>query len=412
VTSVGIMASGYQAQAAGPCTDVLREPFDNLAAWTVVATSWTIVAGRTGAAARGDVGSSLRYTIPSGSEADTITIGFAVRFSSLGASGGFVELRSDAGATIHGYIHILASGGTGTFRILNSAGTAIVTGTTGFAAINTWYYVEAQVKLHDTAGSATLRVNGAQQGTTFTGDTKNAGTKTTYDQVRLVGPGGNLDVDDLYISTGSGCSFKGDQTVVDTVLLERFNDFTTAPWGSLVNASIVAARTGNGCQLNGNTAIAKYSIASGNQDATVTIGFAFRVNNITGTRAIMRLDSDSGVTTHTYLQTLTDGSLQLKLGGAAGATLATSATGLVAINTYYYIELQATLSDTVGAVTLRLNGAQVAAATNADTKNGGTKSVYDTVTLLGPASGIASIFDDLYLKTGAGATFKGSINIP
>lgn len=184
------------------------------------------------------------------------------------------------------------------------------------------------------------------------------------------------------------------------VLTEPFNDFTTAPWAPTgAGATIVAGgRRGNGARCVGASTNIKYSIPSGDQAATITIGFAFRIDNITGSRAIMRLDSDSGATIHSFLSTLSDGSLQIKTGGAAGPTIATSATGLVAANTWYYIELQATLSDTVGTIALRLNGATVASATNADTKNAGTKTVYDTVTLLGPLSGVTSLFDDLYLR--------------
>lgn len=203
--------------------------------------------------------------------------------------------------------------------------------------------------------------------------------------------------------------------VCTDVLQERFNDFTTNSWTVGTNTAIVAARTGNGARATGvetgSAGFMRYTIPSISQSANITVGFAFRVSNASGTRAMFRLESDNATTVHIYVQVLTDGTVQIRL-GAGGTILAASAAGVIPINTYVYVELQAVLHDTAGAVTLRVGGTQVAAATGIDTKNAGTKTVFDTLCLLAPASGINNIFDDLYISTGAGCAFQGDHTIP
>lgn len=198
------------------------------------------------------------------------------------------------------------------------------------------------------------------------------------------------------------------------VLLEPFNNFTAAPWTLGSNCTIVAGRTSTGASLAGTpaTVFAKYPIPAGAQASTMMVGFAYRVNNVSGTRSICQFSADSGTISHVNLSVLTDGTLQARLGSTGGTLLAASATAAIPINTYKYIELQANLSDTVGFVTLRIDGVQVATATNVDTKNAGTNTVFDSFGLLGPNAGITNIFDDLYITTGDGAAFKGNITIP
>src|SRR5204862_3050679 len=99
--------------------------------------------------------------------------------------------------------------------------------------------------------------------------------------------------------------------------------------------------------------------------------------------------------------------------GGAGIVGASAAHGM-AVNTWYYIEWQIKLHDTTGFTSVRINGVQMFNVTNVDTKNAGTKTTYDRVRLNDATanSGVSLWFDDLYITTGAGATFKGSITIP
>ena len=83
-----------------------------------------------------------------------------------------------------------------------------------------WNFVEVRVSISDTVGRCVLNINGTTL-IDFTGDTKNAGTNTTVDKVRLSGIsnfGTGQYYDDLYIcdSTGSAPynTFLGDTRVV------------------------------------------------------------------------------------------------------------------------------------------------------------------------------------------------------
>lgn len=181
---------------------------------------------------------------------------------------------------------------------------------------------------------------------------------------------------------------------------------TLANWTG--TATLRTGRTGIGMAITGTT-FPFWAIPSGNQDATLTIGFAFQLTSLLSNRALVLLTSDTNTTNHTTIQVTTTGAMAVLRGGTGGLALVTSAAGLVAVNTWNFVELQVTLSDTVGAVTLRLNGTVIASGTGLDTKNVGTKVVYDTVELAGGGAGNTTTFDDLYIKTGAGETFNGDV---
>ncbi|HET9665979.1 MAG TPA: hypothetical protein VFP09_04460, partial [Desertimonas sp.] len=73
------------------------------------------------------------------------------------------------------------------------------------------YYMEVQAKLHDTTGFVTVRLNGVVIAEALNVDTKNAGTKTTFDTLRFSATGGsNSRFDDLYLMTGAGDAFLGE----------------------------------------------------------------------------------------------------------------------------------------------------------------------------------------------------------
>lgn len=182
---------------------------------------------------------------------------------------------------------------------------------------------------------------------------------------------------------------------------------TSAPPGGV---SIVGGgRTGNGAQ-SGGTAIAEYTIFPALEDATLTFGFAFQVSTIAANRMICQTLTDAGSSIMNTVTVNTDGSLSVRRGTTSGIVLGTTATGLIAINTWHYVELQILLSATVGTVTLRLDGSSVLTLTGQNTKAGSTKTVYDTFRL-GSATGGNNLYDDVYLKVGAGETFNGSITV-
>lgn len=195
------------------------------------------------------------------------------------------------------------------------------------------------------------------------------------------------------------------------VLLEPFDNYTFAPWTVTGTATIVAGRTGNAAQAGGSTARADYNIAAPGQADTLTVGFAWRrTDAITNQRDILGLWSDSGATRHNRI-TYQPGITQLSVTRDT-TPLASNSTITMATNTWYYIECQIRLHDTAGTAIVRIDGTEVINAAALDTKNAGTKTVYDQIRIGAVAAGATGQYDDLYVTAGAGAPFQGDHTIP
>jgi hypothetical protein len=195
---------------------------------------------------------------------------------------------------------------------------------------------------------------------------------------------------------------------VTTVLEEPFNGL--AAWTTIVGfPAIVAGRTGTGVGAAGGYEIA-YPIPAGDQNATIIVGFAAYVDNYPAAAAqLLWLYSDSNATQHTGLRLTNLGALVAQRGSSIQVGI--SADGVVPVRTWCYIEVRFVLGDSPnGSATVRVNGTTVINVTGIDTKQGGTKTVYDTVRLTGPTS-VGLIADDLYVLSGPGETFRGDIHL-
>jgi len=91
-------------------------------------------------------------------------------------------------------------------------------------------------------------------------------------------------------------------------------------------------------------------------------------------------------------------------------TLGVTVGGLYTTTTWAYVEVQARLHDTAGSVIIRINGVERLNLTGLDTRNGGTKTVFDTVHL-GWLQFAGHVYDDMYVATGADETFRGDMAI-
>jgi len=189
--------------------------------------------------------------------------------------------------------------------------------------------------------------------------------------------------------------------------------FTTlANWTATGVTTLAAGRTGNAIQY-GNAGDARYDFGA-NETAVITLGFAYKGTAITAQRSIFYLYSDSGSLQHNRLLWDNTGGIgQLKFTRGASTTIASSANGaLPSAGVWYYIEVQAKLHDTTGFVIVRVNGTNVINATGLDTRNGGTKSVYDTLFLSQGGNSGTTLVDDLYITAGPDCTFQGDHTIP
>lgn len=134
--------------------------------------------------------------------------GFAVRLSSLTYGVDVFQLCSDNNTVVHVAVEVGLSG----VWLKNGLGSVIDTVPMTIAT-STWYYVEFYAFLAD-AGYGRLGVNGVYR-PQVNADTRNGGTKTVFDSVRLRRsfPGTsftlNVDIDDVYVRRNS-TSFLGD----------------------------------------------------------------------------------------------------------------------------------------------------------------------------------------------------------
>lgn len=199
-------------------TVILTEPFNNLTAWTNT-TGFSIVAGGvagTCAQVTGGATLFLTYTIGSTLETADISLDFWWQCSNLSANRTIAQLLSDAAVTQH--ITLVTNittnclqinrGGSGGGALASSAANSMT-------AINTWHHIELYVRLGDAPnGLLIAKLNGTEFANLTGIDTKNAGTKTTFDSIKLYGPSTSITAkfDELVLSQGN--KFAGTATKV------------------------------------------------------------------------------------------------------------------------------------------------------------------------------------------------------
>ena len=186
---------------------------DGSAAWTL--SNMALGSGRFG---NGLVASTAAGQADTGfaPTAGPILAGFAFKPVSATA-GSFATFFN--GASIH---VVLVRGGGGEIQVCRSApGNVLGTSATGVLPTGAWSYVEAKVTVHDTTGSAVLRVNGVQVLNLTNVDTKDS-SLTTAASLKLghnsafTPPGIGNAFDDVYIADTTGSvnnDFLGELTV-------------------------------------------------------------------------------------------------------------------------------------------------------------------------------------------------------
>ena len=200
---------------------------------------------------------------------------------------------------------------------------------------------------------------------------------------------------------------------MSVIFSDGWNDHTTNTQKWTTGAGVISgssARTGSGgYQLSSSTTKQVDHVAD--EHATFIWGMAAR-RGVNGTIE-MRFLSDSLATTHVTVQITTSGEIKVFRGTIGGTQLgSTTDANLVPASVFTYIEAKVTLSDTVGVVTVRVNGVEEFTISSADTKNAGTKTVLDGIGMATVA--FSADIDDLVLMNGAGSTnndFIGDVAI-
>lgn len=211
------------------------------------------------------------------------------------------------------------------------------------------------------------------------------------------------------------------------IALESWDGIATADlnakgWTGLVNTPTITteqSKTGaNSLKLvaaGSEAATGKATKTLGAAEhATVIFGGALFITG-TGVHMLLRFSSDGAATSHITLRCTETGTIEVRRGLGTGTVIGTT-TATIPRNTWHYLECRVTLSDTVGVVELRLNGVTILNLTNQDTKNAGTKTVIDSITLCcgTGTTGDLGYWDDVYILNAAGAdnnTFLGEIRV-
>jgi len=192
---------------------------------------------------------------------------------------------------------------------------------------------------------------------------------------------------------------------------DSFDHYATADvltkWTSMVATPAIGATGRNstsGVRLNASGTTMTKTIDS---QATWFIGFAFKVGTApAATAAILQIIDD--VTLHVDLRLSAGGILSVTRNGTNLGT----GTAVLAVGTYYYIEIKVTISDTVGVAVVKVNGVTDINLSSQDTRNGANASA-DRIRLVGIVA--TTDFDDFYVcdATGSAPTndFLGDVRV-
>lgn len=198
------------------------------------------------------------------------------------------------------------------------------------------------------------------------------------------------------------------------LLLESFEnynsigDLVSKQWSQMNSGSFASGgRTGSKSFACNNTAanVVK-TVVPADEHATFIAGAGFFYSTPADFE-VMRFMSDNVATAHVTISCNIIGQIRADRGTrGSGNVLGTSAKSVFPPSSWHFIEAKVTLSDTVGVCVVRVDGVEVINVTGQDTKNAGTKTVFDTM-LWGSASGSTNpgeIVDDIYFCNGAGTT--------
>lgn len=187
------------------------------------------------------------------------------------------------------------------------------------------------------------------------------------------------------------------------IFMDGFDDgLSVYKWTSLSNVGVGGTgRTGSALPINGGDVRQAINVvAAADKHATFILGFAFKVA-AAANGEFLRLLGDNNTTIHLAFEITNTNAIRVRR-GSGGTELGISDPGVFVPNAFYFFEVKATLSDTVGVVVFKINGVTVLNLTGQDTKNGGTATVFDTWnfnSIFGPAY----TFDDVYVCNGAGS---------
>lgn len=199
------------------------------------------------------------------------------------------------------------------------------------------------------------------------------------------------------------------------LFMDGFDDgLLASKWSFVSSVGIVSGgRTLNRALLQDNSdSVLRKTVAIADYHVTFITGFAFMLGSSYNASQILTFLSDTNATAHILMGVNTNNAIEIRRGGTL---ILTTANNSITPGVFSYVEVLVTLSDTVGVVTVRVDGVQVGTFSG-DTKNGGTSSTLEAVTFNASSGPNGTVFylDDFYLLNGAGAvnsTFRGDSSV-
>lgn len=221
---------------------ILTEDCDNFtdAPWVTAGSPTISASGHTGNGFSLPSGSvnTVSYNIPAGQQTDTLGFSYWWRTAAFATSVPMISFRSDAGATSHFEFRYTTTAAAA----VRSPSTVLTSGNHGMV-VNTWYLIEGFVTLHDTNGAYSIKVNGTVITSGTNADTRNAGTKTVFDQIRFhsAGSAGPFLLDDITLMNSSSTT-----PTVKVYNGASFVDGPTKVYNGSAFVDAVAVKTWNG----------------------------------------------------------------------------------------------------------------------------------------------------------------------
>lgn len=212
------------------------------------------------------------------------------------------------------------------------------------------------------------------------------------------------------------------------LFMDSFDHYATADmldkWTSVVYAVGTIGAYGrngtNGYRVTAANNSIKIGCGRGNT-ATGFAGFAMKTN-LNSNDSIFAVCAASNSKSDLLVRVHTDGSLHVhRTGGdyyycesSFSTDIGATAAGVIQVGVWAFLEIQWTIHDTTGAVTIRVNGIEQLALTNVDTKGVASGAGEWGSIVIGTEVGVQHDFDDLYICDTSGSlnnTFLGDVSI-
>lgn len=213
-----------------------------------VGTNWSVSGGRvTGSGALGQNGSGV-WIASTGQGWDAALaetfVGFAMKVDANINGTPIISFWGDGNATNHITLTTEATNNYLQVRLGSAAGTILGTSATPFPILTQWRSINMWVKINSSTGRVVVKVDGVTQ-IDYTGNTKNGGTNTTIDGIRMsMAYGSAKALADLVICDASGSinnTYPGDISCIRRLPNANgsYSDFTGSDGNSVNNYLLV-----------------------------------------------------------------------------------------------------------------------------------------------------------------------------